>query len=108
MASKNLAVSDLLDCYGGLLTEKQNRLVTCYYNDDLSLSEISENEGITRQAVRDGIKRAEAQLFDYEAQLGLCDRLKRTARQAEEICLLAKEIPDAQLRQKIIAIAENM
>ena len=42
-----------------------------YYNDDLSLSEIAENEGITRQGVRDSIKRAEAQLFDMEERLGL-------------------------------------
>ena len=59
---KNLDVSVLIDCYGDLLTEKQRSLIEYYYNDDLSLSEIAENEGITRKGVRDEIKRADTQL----------------------------------------------
>ena len=67
---KNLDVSVLIDCYGDLLTEKQRSLIEYYYNDDLSLSEIAENEGITRQGVRDAIKRAETQLYELENKLG--------------------------------------
>ena len=62
--AKNLEIAVLLDLYGDMLTEKQRDFLGYYYNDDLSLSEIAENEGITRQGVRDAIKRAEAQLFD--------------------------------------------
>ena len=63
---KNLEISLLLDFYGEMLTEKQRDMVDYYYNDDLSLSEIAENEGITRQGVRDAIKRAEAQMLEME------------------------------------------
>ena len=63
---KNLEISLLLDFYGDMLTEKQRDMVDYYYNDDLSLSEIAENEGITRQGVRDSIKRAEAQMMEME------------------------------------------
>ena len=54
---KNVKVSILLDIYGKMLTEKQYKLLDDYYNNDLSLSEIAENERITRQAVRDNLKK---------------------------------------------------
>ncbi|MBE6767119.1 MAG: DNA-binding protein [Clostridia bacterium] len=73
---KDFEVSRLLDIYGGLLPEKQRLLVELYYNDDLSLSEISENEGITRQGVRDSLKRAEAQLRLYESELHLAETVR--------------------------------
>lgn len=64
--AKDLTVSSLLDVYGAFLNEKQRELTEYYYNDDLSLSEIAENVGITRQGVRDSIKRAEQQLYALE------------------------------------------
>ena len=63
---KDLAFSALLDVYGRFLSQKQKSLTEHYYNEDLSLSEIAENEGITRQGVNDLIKRAEVQLYDLE------------------------------------------
>lgn len=66
----NLYVSELLDRYGALLSDKQYRILDGYYNNDLSLSEIAENEGITRQGVGDFVKRSEAQLFEFEEKLG--------------------------------------
>ena len=63
---KNVQISILLDIYGKLLTEKQYKLLDDYYNNDLSLSEIAENEAITRQAVRDNLKKGEKNLFEYE------------------------------------------
>lgn len=56
--AKNLEVSFLLDFYGEMLTQKQHDFLVYYYDEDLSLSEIAENEGITRQGVRDASKRA--------------------------------------------------
>ena len=69
--AKNLEISFLLDFYGEMLTQKQREVIEYYYNDDLSLAEIADNEGITRQGVRDSIKRAEAQLLEMEERLGL-------------------------------------
>ena len=56
--AKDLRITFLLDFYGDMLTEKQREVVECYYNEDLSLAEIAEEKGITRQGVRDGIMNA--------------------------------------------------
>ena len=71
---KNLQIALLLDYYGGLLTPKQRDLVDLYYNEDLSLGEIAEQENITRQAVRDSIKRGEQALTEFENTLRFADR----------------------------------
>ena len=63
---KNIRISILCQIYGKLLTEKQYQVLNDYYNNDLSLSEIAENLQITRQAVRDNIKKGENKLFEYE------------------------------------------
>ena len=90
--AKNLEISFLFDFYGDVLTEKQRDAIEFYYNDDLSLSEIAENEGITRQGVRDAIKRAEAQLLEMEARLGLARRFRRMNEGVEQIKDAAREI----------------
>ena len=86
---KNVKVSMLLDIYGKLLTEKQYFLLDDYYNQDLSLSEIAENEGITRQAVRDNLKKGENKLFEYEEKLGI---MKKTLLQEEKIAAILSQI----------------
>lgn len=68
---KNVEISLLLSFYSSMLTSKQTEAADLYYNQDFSLSEISENTGITRQGVRDSIKRAENTLYDIENRLGL-------------------------------------
>lgn len=64
----------LLDFYGGLLTEKQHQIMSYHYEEDMSLSEISEIYEISRQAVHDIIKRSEKILLDFERELGLVKR----------------------------------
>lgn len=76
IVAKNLEFSLLLDFYGEMLTQKQRESIEYYYNEDLSLSEISQNLGITRQGVRDAVKRAEALLYGMEERLGLAKRFK--------------------------------
>lgn len=73
--AKDLSISALLDFYGPFLSEKQRNLLHHYYNEDLSLSEIAENEQITRQGVRDLIKRGELQLKKYEEECGWCQNV---------------------------------
>ena len=89
---KNLEMSLLLDFYGDMLTEKQRDMVDYYYNEDLSLSEIAENEGITRQGVRDSIKRAESQMLEMEERLGLARRFRKIDADIQEIYSLAQTI----------------
>lgn len=73
--AKDLLISALLDFYGPFLSEKQRNLLHHYYNEDLSLSEIAENEQITRQGVRDLIKRGELQLKKFEEECGWCQNV---------------------------------
>ena len=79
---KNVKISMLWQIYGKLLTEKQYEYIDYYYNNDLSLSEIAENDNITRQAVRDIIKKGERKLFEYEEKLLF---MKKTINQEQKI-----------------------
>ena len=85
MKGKPLEMSLLFDFYGETLTEKQRELFDLYYNEDLSLAEISEHAGITRQGVRDSIKRAEHARREMEEKLGLGARYGGTERCAEDL-----------------------
>lgn len=92
--AKNLQISLLMDFYGEMLTEKQREVIEYYYNDDLSLGEIAANEGITRQGVRDSVKRAEAQLLEMEERLGLAKRFRRIQSGLEQILDAAEKIEE--------------
>ncbi len=91
--AKNLELVLLLDCYGELLTEKQRTLAGLYYNEDLSLSEIAEMQGITRQAVRDSLRHSERILLDMEEKLGMAGRIRRMRDCLDSILLCCKEDP---------------
>ena len=89
---KNLAYSVLLDFYGPVLTDKQRVILTEYYDEDLSLAEIAENLGITRQGVRDPIKHGEAALDELEQKLGNARRHTRMQADLDRLRLLVTEI----------------
>ncbi|HWI60293.1 MAG TPA: YlxM family DNA-binding protein [Symbiobacteriaceae bacterium] len=84
---ENMAL--LFDFYGALLTERQQELMQAYYLEDLSLAEIAGEGGVSRQAVHDLIKRAEASLQEYEERLGFVreyrQRQERLARLEEAL-----------------------
>ena len=86
-------ISMLCDIYGKLLTEKQFEFINDYYNNDLSLSEIAENNNITRQAVRDIIKKGERKLFEYEEKLLF---MKKTITQEQKIQAILSELTKIQ------------
>ena len=90
--SKNLEMSYLLDFYGNVLTEKQRDMMQQYYNMDLSLSEIADNFGITRQGVRDSIKRGESVLLELEEQVGFADKYRSLMDGIDKIKTLAQNI----------------
>ena len=80
MFEKNLEIGYLLDFYGEILPERRRDIMDLYYNDDLSLSEIAEQMGITRQAVRDSIKKTEqdeARASARKSQVGSGDRSEK-------------------------------
>ena len=92
MAENRRTQSMLLDFYGELLTDKQRECFDLHYNEDLSLSEISEQLGISRQGVWDNIRRAEASMQEIEEKTGLIRRFEGTRRALEAIYRQAKEI----------------
>lgn len=82
----NFEISRLLERYGAVLSDKQQRILDGYYNCDLSLSEIAENEGMTRQGASDFVKRSEAALVEFEAKLGFCKKSDELRTVFEEYC----------------------
>lgn len=97
-SGKNLKVAVLLDYYSAMLTEKQRDLIDLYYNEDLSLAEIAEHESITRQGVRDGIKRGEQTLFELESALGLAEKSEKLMKIAEMLERKADETGSPELK----------
>ena len=90
MVEKNLYISVLLDFYGPMLTDKQREVVEYYYNEDLSLAEIADHAGITRQGVRDAIKRGEATLLEMEERLHFAERYRKREQQLERVSEIAR------------------
>ncbi|MCI9110407.1 MAG: DNA-binding protein [Bacilli bacterium] len=74
---KKVEISILLEIYGKLLTEKQYEYMNSYYNEDLSLSEIAENEEITRQAVMRILQKSSKKLEEYEQKLQIMEKQKK-------------------------------
>ena len=83
--AKDFEMGYLLDFYGEVLTPKQREMLRQYYNDDLSLSEIGENFGITRQGARDAIKHGETALKELEDKVGFAARYRRVQQTLEEL-----------------------
>ncbi|MDD6236489.1 MAG: sigma factor-like helix-turn-helix DNA-binding protein [Clostridiales bacterium] len=106
--SKNLEISVLLDYYGGMLTDKQRDVIDLYYNQDLSLAEIAEHEKISRQGVRDNIKRGEAYLTELEENLHMAKQAASLLHLLEEIQRRNREIYRINEENKFSAeIKEN-
>ena len=112
MHEKDYSVSLLLDFYGEVLTEKQREVIELYYDEDLSLAEIAEHAGITRQGVRDCIQRGEHVLRDMESRLKLAARFSRVREELAGIVSAAQEIADYNARycgsQKIDAAVRGI
>ena len=109
---EKLKISMLCQIYGNLLTQKQRELIDDYYNNDLSLSEIAENNNITRQAVRDNIKKGEKKLFEYEEKLMIMKRMlnqeEKINKALEKLTKLQKESTDKQITNVLESIKKEL
>ena len=99
MKNQTYRMTMLFDFYGELLTERQKEFFDLYYNEDLSLAEIAENYGISRQGVRDVIVRAEAIMTDLEDKTGLMKRFMLMQQQVQAILDAAEKIQTVNYRQ---------
>ena len=100
MKNQTYRMSMLFDFYGDLLTDRQKEFYDLYYNEDLSLAEIAENYGITRQGVRDVIVRAEAYLTEVEDKTHLIRRFHEMRRQIAAVDSIADQLL-AHSREKV-------
>ena len=105
---KNVKISMLCEIYGKLLTEKQLEILTDYYNNDLSLSEIAENNQITRQAVRDIIKKGENKLFELEEKLLIMEKMMKQDKVLQEVLNELTKIQNVSSDKKIEKILEHV
>lgn len=99
MKNQTYRMTMLFDFYGELLTDRQREFFDLYYNEDLSLSEIAENSGISRQGVRDVIVRAEAVMQEVEDKTGLIRRYTQMQTYISAIENAAAEIKTINYRQ---------
>ena len=109
---EKVKISMLCEFYGKLLTKTQCEFIDDYYNNDLSLSEIAENNDITRQAVRDIIKKGEKKLFEYEEKMGFMKRTlnqeKRIEKALLELTKIQKESSDKQVASVLESIKKEL
>ena len=101
----------LLDFYGELLTDKQRECCDLHFNEDLSLGEIAEQLGISRQGVWDNIRRAESTLQEIENKTGLIRRFLKTQEKLESVSgkldALVK-LSDADARQLAESVKDEI
>ena len=94
MFEKNMRIAYLLDFYGDLLDDHTVSVMKAYYNDDLSLSEVASDVGISRQGIRHLVKKGEDLLEFYDARLGLVERYERLASAGEELARISAKLRD--------------
>ena len=108
MKDETLRRTMLFDFYGELLTGKQREYYDLHYNEDLSLQEIAEQCGVSRQAVWDIIRRAEASMTEMEAKTGFVERAARRRETAEAIAAEAGKLPDSPEKRRIIELLGSL
>ena len=109
MFEKDLKIAYLLDFYGEVLSERKRVVLDYYYNDDLSLAEIAEEIGISRQGVRDIIKKSEEELLYLEEKLGLYKKFRNIQKSADElISSIEKADLPSDIKEKICSFADSV
>ncbi len=109
MFEKNLNIAYLLDFYGDILSERKKTVLDGYYNRDLSLSEIAEELGISRQGVRELIKKAENELCFYEEKLGLAKKFRDTESRIRHLISLAEDNrPVEEIKAELLLMEEEL
>jgi hypothetical protein len=99
---EKIKISILCQIYGKLLTEKQYQILDDYYNNDLSLSEIAENNNITRQAVNDVINKGKTKLIEFEEKLLFMEKMLKQEKMVEKILKNLDENEDKLLKKSQI------
>lgn len=106
--AKDLKLVILLDFYGGLLTDKQAEALDCYYNQDLSLSEIAEIMGISRQGVMAFLKQGEKHLRSFEEKLSLAQRFDNIKSGLDDMKNIVLDMQKTSRTDKLLELIESV
>ena len=108
MFEKDMHVADLLDCYGDLLSENKRNLIDLYYNEDYSLSEIAENAGMTRQGVRDSIKKSEAELRAWDDRLQFAEKIADVNEKVADAARTLEKLEQTEEIASVLALLRSI
>ena len=109
MKNQTYRMTMLFDFYGELLTERQKEFFDLYYNEDLSLAEIADETGTSRQAVHYTLKKAEKALEEFEEKLRLIEQYRSRQKQKERLAqLIAQDSMSPADKEEAIAILEGL
>lgn len=108
MREKQVEIGYLLDFYGDLLNERRRVVLDMYYNEDMSLSEISDALGITRQGALDQIKKAGKELLLYEEKLGLANKFRVISDSAARATEILNDTSDFFSKQELCSLLRRI
>ena len=106
MFQKSLEIGYLLDFYGELLNNRRQTVLDMYYNEDMSLSEIAESLGITRQGVRDLIKKSGDELLNFEEKLGMAKKFRDLCKCADSAEKIIREKTNDNFEELLNILSE--
>ena len=107
MFEKNMRLAFLLDFYAEVLDEHTRNIMKAYYHDDLSLSEIAEDESISRQGVRHIIKKGEEALEFYESTLALAQKNEALTKAVDSLTQLKRSLSELDGFKKETEMLDN-
>ncbi|MDD7305508.1 MAG: sigma factor-like helix-turn-helix DNA-binding protein [Peptoniphilaceae bacterium] len=105
---KLVEIGQLFDVYKALLNDKQRDVINCYYNEDLSLNEIAQNNNKSKQAISDMIQRSVDKLFEFEKELSLLSKREKLRADLSEIRELVESSNDKEAIDKLDMILERI
>lgn len=105
---RKVQIGILCETYGSLLTTRQQSILNDYANSDLSLTEIAENNNITRQAVNDIVKKGANKLFEYEEKLGIMKKTLNQEKKIKDILLELNKITKDSSDEKVEKIIDGV
>ena len=108
MKIDNLSMTLLFDYFGELLTEKQKTYFDLYYNQDFSLAEIAESEGISRQGVHDTLNRTEKLLRQFEEKTGIVARAMARQKTVRDLRQSVGQVAEEPLRKRLTALCDAL
>lgn len=106
--AKDLKLGILLDFYGGLLTDKQAAALDYYYNQDLSLAEIADEMGISRQGAMAFVKQGEKHLLSFEEKLGLAGRFGNINAKIDRMRSIISSMPQGDAAAELMQLIESI